>query len=412
MSRYDAAQTGWNPLDTGIGPDNVADLATKWSGGTGDGVASAPAVAGGVVYVRSVNGMLYAFDAAGGTGCSAAPTTCAPLWTARTAAPLISPSTSAPAVADGVVFVGGDHLYAFDAAGEKGCSGTPKTCTPLWTGDTESVWTAPVVAGGVVYVTANDAELHAFDAKGVKGCSGRPVTCTSLWTASTGVDSLSSPAVADGVVYVGGAHFYAFDATGNTKCSGHPKTCGPLWMIGSESYSSPAVADGVVYFTGAATLYAYVLEKIRRCQGGGLVCSPPLWTAKTDSGRIFDSSAAVANGVVYIGGDDDKLYAFDAAGTTGCQGKPRTCSPVWTGTTGGAVQSSPAVANGVVYAGSGDQSFYAFDAAGHANCSPTPKVCSPLWATPLVGVPSSPAVANGVVYVGSHDLYAFGLPTP
>ena len=277
-------------------------------------MASAPAVAGGAVYVRSVNGMLYAFDAAGGTGCSAAPTTCAPLWTARTAAPLISPSTSAPAVADGVVFVGGDHLYAFDAAGEKGCSGTPKTCTPLWTGDTESVWTAPVVAGGVVYVTANDAELHAFDAKGVKGCSGRPVTCTSLWTASTGVDSLSSPAVADGVVYVGGAHFYAFDATGNTKCSGHPKTCGPLWMIGSESYSSPAVADGVVYFTGAATLYAYVLEKIRRCQGGGLVCSPPLWTAKTDSGRIFDSSAAVANGVVYIGGDDDKLYAFDAAG--------------------------------------------------------------------------------------------------
>ena len=76
------------------------------------------------------------------------------------------------------------------------------------------------------------------------------------------------------------------------------------------------------------------------------------------------SSPAVANGVVYVGSDDHKLYAFSAAGTTGCSGNPKSCAPLWTATTGGRVQSSPAVANGLVYVGSDDTDLYAFDANG------------------------------------------------
>jgi outer membrane protein assembly factor BamB len=85
----------------------------------------------------------------------------------------------------------------------------------------------------------------------------------------------------------------------------------------------------------------------------------------------------------------------------------------WTGITGGVVPSSPAVANGVVYVGSVDHKLYAFDAAGSAGCSWSPKACVPLWtATTRNTVASGPAVANGVVYVGSqdHKLYAFGTP--
>jgi outer membrane protein assembly factor BamB len=85
---------------------------------------------------------------------------------------------------------------------------------------------------------------------------------------------------------------------------------------------------------------------------------------------------------------------------------------LWTATTGGFVLSSPAVANGVVYVGSQDAKLYAFDAEGSENCSEIPKTCTPLFAgTTANGISSSPAVANGVVYVGSddHKLYAFGL---
>ena len=48
---------------------------------------------------------------------------------------------------------------AFDAAGVQGCSGSPTTCAPLWsgpsiTGSSSSVdqsWSPPVVAGGTLF---------------------------------------------------------------------------------------------------------------------------------------------------------------------------------------------------------------------------------------------------------------------
>ncbi len=66
----------------------------------------------------------------------------------------------------------------------------------------------------------------------------------------------------------------------------------------------------------------------------------------------MESSPAVANGIVYVGADDNNLYALNAsAGTT-----------IWTYGTTGLVDSSPAIANGVVYVGSEDDSVYAFGA--------------------------------------------------
>lgn len=59
-------------------------------------------------------------------------------------------------------------------------------------------------------------------------------------------------------------------------------------------------------------------------------------------GDVIYSSPTVANGVVYIGSDDGKLYAFDA----------RTGMRRWTALTGKGIFSSPAVADGVVYVGS------------------------------------------------------------
>ena len=117
--------------------------------------------------------------------------------------------------------------------------------------------------------------------------------------------------------------------------------------------------------------------------------------------------------MVYVGSNDGKLYAFDATGVTGCNGSPKTCTPLWTGATGSYIEDSPAVANGVVYIGSDDIKLYAFDAAGATGCSGSPKTCTPLWtgATGNYIRFSSPAVANGVVYVGSDDnkLHAFSL---
>ena len=276
--------------------------------------------------------------------------------------------TSSPAVANGVVYVGSwdGKLYAYAV----GCASGGGSCTPLWTGATSTYIfsSSPAVAGGVVYVGSWDGKLYAF----AVGCASGGGACTPLWTGATGSYIDSSPAVANGVTYVGSddGNLYAFDAAGVTGCSGTPKTCSPLW-------------------TGA-------------------------------TGNAVNSSPAVANGVVYVGSDDGNLYAFDAAGVIHCRGisGARSCTPLWTGATGNAVQSSPAVANGVVYAGSLDGKLYAFDAAGVTDCSGTSaaRSCTPLW-TGATGyyITSSPAVANGVVYVSSGEseedgkLYAFAV---
>ncbi len=96
----------------------------------------------------------------------------------------------------------------------------------------------------------------------------------------------------------------------------------------------------------------------------------------------------MANGVVYVGGEDNNVYALNA----------RTGALLWSDNVRW-VYSSPAVANGVVYVGSYGN-VYALNASTGAR----------LW-TYTTGniVYSSPAVANGVVYVGSDDKNVYAL---
>ena len=147
--------------------------------------------------------------------------------------------------------------------------------------------------------------------------------------------------------------------------------------------SSPTVANGVVYVgSDDYKLYAF------NAQTGAT-----LWTAPT-GGKVFSSPAIATNGVVYVGSEDGKLYAFNV----------QTGAMLWASTTGYSIVSSPAVANGMVYIGSRDYKLYAFDAATGAT----------LWIASTGGdLLASPAVAKGVVYIGSRDskLYAFDAAT-
>src|SRR5439155_27216239 len=108
--------------------------------------------------------------------------------------------------------------------------------------------------------------------------------------------------------------------------------------------------------------------------------------------RDVASSPAVANGVVYVGSGDHKVYALDA--TTGA------LLAGWPYTTGGAVLSSPVVANGVVYVGSADHKVYALNANTGALLAGCPST------TGGVVPPSSAAGADCAGYVGADDYQA------
>ena len=374
---YGPGRTGYQPTETHIGTGNVGKLSqarTYHAGAT----PSAPLIANGVLYVDT--GQLYAFDATGVTHCSGTPTTCTPLWTAPTA------YFDGMTIANGDVFVtDAEGVQAFDAAGSKNCSGTPKVCAPLWATSTRSS-TGPAFTPG----------------------SGSPVVANGV---------LYVPGYGDGLALsLGGAYVAAFDAAGKTGCSG--SVCVPVWTTTGPPAStgntgSPAIANGVLYLANQ-TLYAFNSAGSANCSGTPKVCAP-LWTAATSNSPTY-SAPAVANGTVYVGSWDSKLYAFGAAGSANCSttSTGKTCTPLWTAATPSSIGGTPAVAQGVVYTVSGNGTLSAFNAAGSKNCSGTvtAKTCTPLWSSAPGAsgyvTSSSPAVANGVVYFSSTNGGTYG----
>ncbi|MDI6781872.1 MAG: PQQ-binding-like beta-propeller repeat protein [bacterium] len=112
------------------------------------------------------------------------------------------------------------------------------------------------------------------------------------------------------------------------------------------------------------------------------------WSFGTND-YIFSSPAIGTDGTIYVGSNDNKLYALNPNGTM-----------KWSITTGGDVSSSPAIGtDGTIYVGSCDGCLYAITSNG-----------SETWKFGTIGdISSSPAIGtDGTIYVGSDDnnLYA------
>ena len=227
------------------------------------------------------------------------------------------------------------------------------TYTLLWSYTTGGI-SSPAVVDGVVYIGSMGGNVYALNS----------ANSAKLWSYATGGAVWSSPAVVNGVVYIGSmdGNVYALNSANGTK----------LWSYatGGAVWSSPAVVDGVVYI-GSMGGNVYALNA---------TSGDYIWIYST--GGAVESSPTVANGVVYIGSNDKNVYALNSA--NGIQ--------LWNYTTGGEVYSSPAVVDGVVYIGSNDKNVYALNSANGTK----------LWNYTTGGeVYSSPAVVNTVVYIGS-----------
>ena len=298
----------------------AADIGAKNTQLTAN-VVSSPAVSpdGGTVYIGSLDGTVFAFDA----------TTGVQLWKFETDGAGVE---SSPVVSsDGkVVYIsstGGAKagaLYALDA--QKG--------TKLWDdGDGEGS-SSPALSpdGKTVYVgNTRRKALVAFDA--AQG--------NELWFRPLGGRVRSSPTVSkDGKrLYIGAddENVYAFDAALGIIIWKSLLFIGPL-------QSSPALSnDGKNLYIGSP--------------GGGLY----RLTAKTGKatavfltkGAVNSSPALTIDGrVVYIGSASKGAFAIETS----------TMQARWVFGTGGSVFSSPAIgSDGVIYIGSDDGRVYAIE---------------------------------------------------
>jgi outer membrane protein assembly factor BamB len=232
-------------------------------------------------------------------------------------------------------------------------------------GTANAIDSSPAVVNGIVYIGSNDHNIYALNA----------TTGAVIWTVTTGNIVYSSPAVVGGVVYVGSGDgkVYALNSTtGSTKWVDDLSSLEP-----SGFDSTPSVTGGRVFIGGmsgnlysldAATGFSY-------------------WVFA--AGSAVRSSPTVGNGVVFIDAFDGTIYAVNA--TSG--------SPIWNFTTACCTLASPAVVNGAVFVGAADGTVYAVNAFTGQK----------LWSYPTsIPVYASVGVANGAVYLAAaNKAFAF-----
>jgi outer membrane protein assembly factor BamB len=368
---------------------SVPTLRMAWSARVGpDPSWSYSVLSGGVLYVASEDGHVYAFDAS----CRPHDAVCPPLWVGT----LGAPANSAPVVSGGMVYVtaglsdtggvgGPGAVVAFPIT----CPDEGSGCRPAWIRHLGpgSAPAGPTVADGRVFVLVQSGAgaLYAFDER----------TGAVVWKASTPKGLVAYPVVAGGRVYSApwGGPLYEFEGT----CGTSNRVCGPvssrsLPWVGEDA---PALGtDGTNVFVNAG---ARLLALSASCPRG-LSCAP-LWTAQPPDGTAFSTSPSVWGGELFIGTQGGELLAYPAS----CVPGDKVCAPVWTGRTGGPVEVAPAIGNGIVLASTERASVIAFD----TRCA---NPCTALWKARTDGILSSPAsVSRDAVIVATNagKLYAF-----
>jgi len=440
--RFDTSNSGFNAAETKLGLSNVGALRVRFTADLGSmhGPAIEPVVSGGFVYV-STAGMVKVYKADGSAGCSGVPLTCQPVWTADVGGRTLF---NAPTIANGTMFVStmansssspGNLLFAFDAAGRSGCSSTPVACTPLWTSPVGYA-PSPTVSNGFVYV-AQQKTMSVLDANGVENCSGTPKVCSPLWTSApltSGVSfgGFSAPTVGRATAYLidYNGTVYAYDANGSTGCAGSPVVCSPKWTAVLSSPGSAdflgwvgPVLDGSRLLTYTSTfntgtglvdtvVSAFDADGVANCSGSPVACQP-VWSTQIPA-PPRNTKLAVAYGTVFAvtgGGPNssDKVTAFATDGT-GCSGTPMTCPIKWTSGQSGLLRGKyayPIVANGVLYQAT-TNGLSAFDARG-STCTtiPSPTSCEQWHSLSASG---NAAIADGRVFVISEYWMANPIP--
>jgi len=316
------------PAHTGVatGPLFDGQGGVRWRFQTRSAVRSTPAVTATRLFIGSGDSTLYALDRASGK----------PVWTFATSGPV----HSSPAVAQGLVIAAtpaGRIFAVSEATGQLKWSvqtgpTLPQNITPA--GGWDLYVSSPVVVDGTIVIGAGDGNVYALDL----------TTGRERWRVKTGGKVRATPSVSDGVVVVGSwdGRVYAIDlATGKTRWVHH--TVGDTLDLKREGYDR----------------------------------------------RAIQSTAAIAEGNVFLGSRDDGFYALDFGNG---QRKWRSSHGTsW-------VVGSPAVRDGRAYVGSSDAHFVqSVDVASGRE----------LWRTPVgSNVLSSPVLTGDLLVVGTANTNA------
>ena len=354
--------------NSGTGKSGPMNLNVRWKFATGGGVVSTPSIAEGRVYVGSQDKNIYCLDARDGRF----------LWNFTTGARI----KSSPAVVNGKVYVGPDDGYVYCLGAKDGnliweryVSGYIEAHFDVVTG----IRSSPIVVNGRVYVGSLDTNLYCLDAEDGE----------VKWAYKTEGLITSSPAVADGAVYVtsqeptSGA-LYKIDAINGDF----------IWKLdipyifsadrGIDLHVSPTVVDGMVF--AAANKDEYY--------GVNAATGEVEWTFVTARGTE-DAGGYLVGSMAY---HDGKLFIVDMFFITALDAT--NGEVIWKSWQGTELYAAPTYADGKVYVATDRRLIYVINASDGKRLS---------WFEPNSNSWSSPVVYEGRMYIGSNDwnVYCF-----
>lgn len=216
--------------------------------------------------------------------------------------------------------------------------------------------------------------------------------------------TVSSPVIALGKLFIGAedGNLYAYDLASRKLAW--------LYHAGAGIGSTPAVADGTVYAlardgrlhavdaqTGVRR-WEFATQGEARFAAYGLYGSEKGTAPSRDPWDLWLSSPLVADGRVYFGSSDERLYALDA----------RTGAVQWAFKSGGMIHAAPALAGRTLVFGSWDGAVYALDAASGKQLWRYQTETEQKTST-LFGVQAAPLIDGDTVYIGSRDSWFYAL---
>jgi outer membrane protein assembly factor BamB len=367
-------------------PSNLkagVDTTATWKFKTGGAVYSSPTYDSGSVYIGSDDGYLYKLNAATGSM----------IWRFMTSGIV----RCKPAVSDSVVYFDSDDGYLYAVGKNSG--------TVLWSFDIGNkvdrvlpdakgitpgnYWdyfqSSPCIDSGVVYVGSGDSSFYAVsaDSRNLK------------WKTKTQGIIRSSPCISGGMVYVGSwdGFIYAYNKNDGSVA----------WKYDTQGNGfkavqpSPKAYNGIIY-CGSRSGYFYALNAV----SGTL-----LWryTVSTQAPWV-ESSAAISDGVVYVGSSDIHIvHALNASSGT----------VIWKRTVDGDPWSSPFCHDGTVYIGTAtadtNQPGGALAAINESTGTLKWEFVTGVSSSYLGGVVSSPTVNDRTIFFGSCDGNVYAVDT-
>jgi hypothetical protein len=346
--RHDLARTG---IASSAGP---TEAVVDWTVDLGASVDGSPILVGDRIYVGNSHGELFALSRADGK----------PIWKATTGGAIVG----APEVAAGLVTAGSTDcfLYAFDAqtgqlrwryrADRPVLGSATSVAGRLIFGAMDGIlravdpatgraaWTAPGPGGISSPVAVLDDTLYYGDEGGT--LFARSVADgTQVWTQKLSGRVIAAPTIADGKLLVPLMSLTALTPPNCEYLTAWSLDGQKLWNAKPGAMSlmaTPLVAAGTAW---AFTVEGYTSDGVLR--GFRLADGQPL--AELKMGRqVVDSAMALAGDTAFLASENGALYFLNA----------RTGGVTKSVRLGGKIFSSPAVADGRLYVGCQDGKLY------------------------------------------------------